>query len=161
MLSAYGTHDGLQEYAADRGVDLESDVEATQDQALVRASMALDSMYEHRYPGSRATFTQSLGWPRTDATWPDGTAISGTPDQILWATYELAIAELANPGVLTPSVVPGKVKTRARVEGAVDVSYSRAASDPVGSMMPVYTVVEGILLPLLGGRVATPGILVV
>lgn len=161
MLSRYGTHAGLQEYASDRGVTLASDDTALQDKALVRASMALDSAYEYRFSGSRTSNTQSLSWPRTDATWSDGTTISGTPVQVEWATYELAIAELADPGVLSPVVVPGKVKTRARVEGAVDVSYARAESDPVGSMIPVYTTVEGILLPLLGGRAVVPGVLVV
>lgn len=160
MLSSYATYDQLTEYATSKGADLASDDTTVQTAALVRASLALDYAYEARYPGVRASNTQTLGWPRTGAEYQDGTAIDGVPIQIVMATCELAIAELSNPGVLTPTVTPGKVKTRARVEGAVDVSYGRGG-DLVQSMVPVNTTVEALLFSILGPRSALPGILVV
>jgi hypothetical protein len=155
--TAYTNSTYLDAYAAARGVTL-----ATGDKtaALVRASMALDALYALRFPGEKTDYTQDRQWPRTGATWPDGTPISGTPDQILQATSELAIQELISPGSMTPIVTPGKVKKRARVEGAVDVTYA-VDSDVVESQMPVLTVVEGILWGLIGTRQVLPGALVV
>jgi len=161
MLSSYATHDQLQSYAAAKDVDLASDDASIQDGALVRASLALDAMYGSRFPGSPASYSQLSAWPRSGATWPDGTEISGIPDQIVAATCELAIAELQTPGSLTPIITPGKVKTRARVEGAVDVSYAAAASDAVGSMIPVLSAVAALLINLVGSRSYKPGVAIV
>ncbi len=159
MLSSYATHAQLQTYASDRNVTLASSDTTVQDGALVRASMALDAYYSWRYVGTKTDYTQSLQWPRTGAAWPDGTAISGVPSQLVWATCELAILELVSPGSLSPVVTPNKIKTRARVEGAIDVSYgSGVIMNPVLASSPVSAVVEGIMFDLVGRIVPLPGV---
>lgn len=155
-LPHYGTSAGLSAYAADRGVTLASgDV----DDALVRASFALDAAYVLRWIGAATDYTQLLAWPRS-AEWPDGSTISGIPLQVEYAAYEYAIQELRTPNSTSPTVVPGRVKTRSRVEGAIDVSYS-LGGDPIAAMVPVNTVVEGLLFYLAGSRMILPGVLVV
>lgn len=118
--------------------------------ALVRASAALDGRYSARYHGRKAGGrAQDLGWPRVDAVDAEGEAIASdeVPVEILQAAYEMALAELVAPGSLSPSVTPGKVKVRARVEGAVDVTY--AGGGRVPSQRPTLTVVDDILSSLL------------
>lgn len=156
-MDVYGTSAGLTAYAAARGVTLPS---GDADAALVRASMSLDSAYALRWVGTPSSYTQDRAWPR-DAQWPDGTAISGVPVQVEYAAYEYAIQELKSPGSTSPVVTPGKVKTRARVEGAIDVSYGQGGTDPVAAMVPVNTAVEGLLVNLVGLRQWLPGALVV
>lgn len=161
MLTSYAIPSQLQAYATSKDVALASDDETQQNGALVRASLALDAMYGSRFPGTPLTNSQLSAWPRKDAAWPDGESISGVPDQIVAATCELAIAELENPGSLTPIITPGKVKTRARVEGAVDVSYAAASANAVSSMIPVLTAVDALLVNLVGTRAYSPGVAVV
>lgn len=118
--------------------------------ALVRASAVLDGRYSSRYSGRKAGGReQALGWPRLDATDAAGEAIAADeiPTEILNAAFEMALAELTSPGSLSPSVTPGQVKVRARVEGAVDVTYAGGGS--VASQRPTLTIVDDILTGLL------------
>lgn len=162
MAEFYGTVEGLTQYASDRGTTLEDDDEL-KEQALVRATIYIDGTYGHRFVGTKASYSQVLAWPRTDATWPDGSAVSGTPTQVDLATYEAAILEMAAPGSLLPTVAPGKVKRRARVEGAVEVEYAKdwLSSDLVEGQTPISLAIEGILRDLVSSRRVSPGILVV
>ncbi|WP_035829792.1 DnaT-like ssDNA-binding protein [Kaistia adipata] len=118
--------------------------------ALVRASAVLDGRYGIRYPGRKAGGRrQALGWPRIEAEDTAGEAIAADeiPTEILNAAFEMALAELTSPGSLSPSVTPGQVKVRARVEGAVDVTYAGGGS--VASQRPTLTIVDDILTGLL------------
>jgi hypothetical protein len=159
-MDYYGTEEGFEAWLEATGTDVPSGDALP---ALLRASLALDAMYGWRFVGTRATYTQDREWPRVDANWPDGTAVSGVPPQVEYANYELAYQEMLNPGVLSPIVTPGKVKRRARVEGAVDVSYVVGAGTAatLEAMTPVLTRVEGLLQHLIGSRRPLPGILVV
>jgi hypothetical protein len=98
----------------------------------------------------------------------DGTPISDVPVQVEYASYEYAIQELKSPGSTSPIVTPGKVKTRSRVEGAVDVWYggrtgqSQVPTDQlVAAMIPVNTIVDGLLWPIIGMRSPVFGVAVV
>ena len=118
--------------------------------ALVRASAVLDGRYGSRYPGRKIGGRgQALGWPRIEAEDAAGEAIAADeiPTEILNAAFEMALAELTSPGSLSPSVTPGQVKVRARVEGAVDVTYAGGGS--VASQRPTLTIVDDILTGLL------------
>lgn len=118
--------------------------------ALIRASAVLDGRYGSRYPGRKAGGRgQALGWPRLDAEDAAGDAIADdeVPAEILNAAFEMALTELVSPGSLSPTVTPGQVKVRARVEGAVDVTYAGGGS--VASQRPTLTIVDDLLSSLL------------
>lgn len=159
-MDFYGSVDGLVEYAAARGVTLAS---GDRTAALVRGSMSLDAVYGARYIGTKAVYSSDREWPRSGAEWPDGTAVTGVPRQVEYAAYEMAVQELVRPGSTTPTVTPGKVRKRSRVEGAVDVEYARDwwSADLVATMIPISTTIEGILRDLVGLRVPSPAALVV
>ena len=79
--------------------------------ALITATRGLDTL---GWIGSKASTTQSLAWPRTDASC-DGTDYASTaiPTPILYATFDLANSLLTTPTLLlTPptsntSLIPG------------------------------------------------------
>lgn len=158
-MDKFGSSAGFAAYAAAMGYTVPS---GNVDQALTRAGVAISSIYEERFVGTRPG-GQFLSWPRNDAAWPDGTVISGVPSAVEYAAYEAALIELTSPGSLTPTVTPGKVKRRARVEGAVDVEYAKdwGSYDLVTSMTPISLRIEGLLAGLIGLRRSLPGVLVV
>lgn len=160
-MTPYGTTTGLTDYMTSLGYTVP---DGDLDHALLRGSMSLDSTYAERWVGSVEVYGQDRSWPRSDAYWPDGTVISGTPTAVVNAAYEMAYQELRVPGSTQPIVTPGKVKRRARVEGAVEVEYARDWSnetDLVKSMTPINTKIEGMLHGLISSRSTMPGILVV
>lgn len=66
--------------------------------ALMWATAVLDRL---DYRGARATTTQALAWPRSSVYDRYGVLISSTvvPDDLKWATAELALYHLDNPPV--------------------------------------------------------------
>lgn len=159
-MAGYGTDQGLVDYAASRGYTLPA---GDKPSARQRGSDALDAMYAERWVGEKADYTQERAWPRLAAAWPDGTTITGIPEQVVLASYEASYREMVTPGFWSPIVTPGKVKRRARVEGAVDVEYARdwTTNDLTKAMIPVSGIIEGLLYGLVGTRTSLPGILVV
>lgn len=157
----YGTSQDFSDYMAAMGYTVPS---GDQDQARLRGSISLDATYAERWVGTQAVYPQDRAWPRVDALWPDDTVVSGIPDAVVLASYEMSYQELRSPGSTMPVVTPGKVKRRSRVEGAVDVEYARDwsnESDLVRSMTPINTKIEGMLQGLIGTRSSIPGVLVV
>lgn len=152
-MANYGDLADALSYHAARGNAAWSDEGVTdplRTAALVRARVVLDGRYGNRYPGRKVGGrAQDLGWPRMDAKDAAGDDIdAGTvPVEILQAAYEIALAELVSPGSMSPSVTLGQVKVRARVEGAVDVTYAGGGS--VASQRPTLTIVDDILSTLL------------
>jgi hypothetical protein len=144
----------INDYAVKRGLLFN----VTGDPAIVlaeaaarRATAWLDGEYRSRFPGrKRNGRAQALEWPRSDAVDSSGDEIADDelPAEIVAATCEAAIRELAVPGSLSPDVTPGKIKTRVRVEGAVDVTYAEGG---VYGQAPTLLAVEGIIEPLLSG----------
>ncbi|MBX3490902.1 DnaT-like ssDNA-binding protein [Parvibaculum sp.] len=161
-MSIYGTLPGALAYHAARGNTAWAAAGVTDElrtAAMTRAATALDGRYGRRFPGSRTGGrAQTLAWPRESATDAEGETIPDdeVPVEIVNASYELALSELVSPGALSPTVTPGKIKTRARVEGAVDVTYKDSG---VSGQRPVLTIVDDILAPLLGAGSATVDIL--
>lgn len=124
---------------------------AAAEAAARRSTKWLDGTYRDRFPGSRKNGReQGLEWPRTGAVDADGNAISdeAIPKEIVEAQAEAAIRELARPGGLSPDVTAGRIKTRARVEGAVDVTYAEGFG--VAGQLPTVPEVDKILASLLG-----------
>lgn len=141
-------------YAAAHGLPFdvgspETDAEA----ALRRATTWIDATYRDRFTGRRRNGRQqALEWPRVNATDAEGNAIANDeiPSEIIAATCEAAIRELATPGALAPDVTPGEIIKQASVTGAVSVTY--ASGSGVDSQLPVVTAIDNILGSLIGSR---------
>lgn len=85
-----------------------------------------------------------------NSRWRDEWSNDEAPDEVKYAIIEGARRELVSPGSLDPDVVPGKIKERVRVEGAVDVTYAVGKGDAV-SQRPVIGIIDNLLAPLLKG----------
>ena len=119
--------------------------DALREAALRRATVWLDGTYRTRWPGYRVNGrVQALDWPRTDVTDSDGWTVDylTIPAEVVNATCEAALRELAEAGSLSPDYVASEqVKTAAA--GPVSVTY-RDTSGPA-STTPILTIVDGIL----------------
>lgn len=118
--------------------------------ALRRATIWVDSTYRSRWPGYRTNGrTQALDWPRVGVTDTEGYAVDSAtiPAEIVNATCEAALRELVTPGSLAPDYVASDAVQTATA-GQVSVTFRGASG--VGSVVPILTVVDGILARLLG-----------
>lgn len=124
--------------------------------ALRRGTARLDGKYHSRFPGCRTNGRdQGLEWPRVGACDAEGYAIASDeiPQEIIDACCELAIIELADPGSLSPTVTPGQIEKRIKVD-TIEVEYA-ATSTSVYDQRPVPTVVDDILSSLLTGSASS------
>lgn len=143
--TSYCSEDDFDNYTEDRNYTVTvGDTET----ALVRATQVLDAIYRRRYPGTR-TFGrgQSLEWPRTDATDVNDVAldIDEIPEEIIAATCELALRELASPGSTMPDLERGG-DIRRLAAGSVSIEYGASAS-----VKTVFSLIDGIMSSLIGG----------
>lgn len=157
----YSTIADWKTYASARGqTDIAAADDADLTTALRRGSEAEDARYEHKFPGVRTDGRdQTRAWPRkmsngdkvTDA-FGQTILTTAVPDEVIRAAYELARAELTTPGSLAPQFTPiTRVKSTSEAVGPLseettyfDVGGSDAAQ------MPVLTIVDGVLAPLIG-----------
>lgn len=128
--------------------------------ALRRGTAWVDGMFRARFPGQRQNGrSQALEWPRKDAYDNEGelVAVSAIPDEIVRATIEASVRELASPNSLSPDVTMGGAK----VLTAVDVIKWEVVNRPTKAddYKPTLTVVEGILAPLIGPESSTKRVL--
>lgn len=163
MAEIYGTLAGALQYHADRGNGAWAAVGVTDQQrtaALVRGSEGLDGQYGARFPGVKAGGrTQAREWPREgaeDACTGETIPNDEEPEQVEWAAYEMALAELVTPGASSPTFVAGEQFKRERVEGVVEVERF-AQADDLASMVPVLAAVERHLRCLLTADQSTAG----
>lgn len=157
-MDHYGTIQGAQDYHQARGNAAWLDDEKTEAQrtaALVRASSALDGMYGERFGGRKAGGrTQILAWPRVGAH--DHCADEDIPDDeiplaVTSAAYELALVELQRPGASSPTVTPGRLVKRQKVD-TIEREFFGPADGVPGSpdaMRPVLATVEDALRCLM------------
>ncbi len=136
-------------YAVARGLPfpIVGVAEAPAEQAIRRATSWLDGTFLLRFPGAPATSDQALEWPRSGvmfrgAELPD----DAIPPQIVRATIEAAVRELAKPGSLSPDLKRGG-KIKEVGAGSARVVFADGAPSET-----VYQSVEGILASLLGAR---------
>lgn len=143
--NAYTDESTLDNYADDRSITLaDGDAEA----ALIRASIAIDARYVNSYPGYRKSGReQGLQWPRAAAYDIAGWLIRDDeiPIEIIRATCEAAIRELAEPGVLMPDLERGGQIASIRA-GSVGITYASNAS-----ARTTFTLIDGILSNILSG----------
>jgi hypothetical protein len=149
-------------YHADRGNTAWLAEQAAKETALVRATQYIESRYRGRWPGTRLKLRdQRLEWPRYGAfvnygpdyvadsyvrdnslavdKWPIGT--NEVPQELIDATCEAALRELAKPGQLQPDVTIGLKRDWA---GDTGQEFFLGAGQP-----PKLTVIDGILGPIL------------
>lgn len=149
MADFYGTLAGALSYHADRGnAAWAASDDTLRTEALVRASAFIDLTYLARFEGLKAGGRdQALQWPRTGVTDMEGYSVVETtpPVEIINATYEAALRELATPGSLNPDIKAGGGVVKRVKAGSVEVEY---ASD--ATTRATFTRIEDILAPLLG-----------
>lgn len=152
-MLAYGTDDGYVEWLTARGYCVPVDVPAPSVMRM-RGSVYVDGTYGGRFVGKpTGGALQDREWPRTGVP---GVPSDAVPQRVIEAAYAAAWHESVNPGTLAAVMTPGRRIVRARVEGAVDVSYA----DDGEKIAIIMSIVEGFLAPLL--RVgAMPAIAVV
>jgi hypothetical protein len=150
----YGTVAGADAYHAARGnVSWDGTPEA-KEIALLRGSEYIDNNFRSSFPGWKAQLrAQEREWPRSWAFDIEGNTIpiDEVPDEVERATYEAAVRELANPGILFPDMeAPGRQIKAASVDGAVSVQYT--GPQGIQSVTPIISIIRGILAPILTGR---------
>lgn len=139
-------------YAENHGLAFSDDDETAAEAALRRATTYLDNTYRARFPGYRRNFrAQALEWPRTSVLDISGYPVpyDQVPIEIVNATCEAAVRELAAPGGLSPDVTPGGIAKSLKA-GSVQIEYAIGAGN-AASQQPVSTLIDGILGPLIGG----------
>lgn len=118
--------------------------------ALRRATAWLDGRYD--WPGYRVNGRlQALDWPRHEAYDTEDEIIDYTtiPDEVVNATCEAALRELASPGSLSPDVTPGTMKVLTEVKGIRWTQLRGGASE--SDMAPTLLTVDRILSHIIGG----------
>lgn len=143
---AYVSLDDCVAYATARGLTFPSSPADAAEQAIIRATSAIDAMYRSRFPGQRLNGrAQALEWPRKNAYDAAGETVESdaVPVEIVSATCEAAIRELATPGSMMPDLERGG-GIRSLKAGSVAIEYSGNAS-----ALTTYTTINGILSGLL------------
>lgn len=138
-------------YATKHGLTFAASPADAAEQALRRATAWLDGKYRTRFPGCRVNGRdQALEWPRMYACDAEGyeVASDAVPAEIVNATIEAAVRELASAGSLNPDVTPGRIKKRAKVD-VIEVEYA-VGTGSVFEQKPVVGVIDGILSSLIG-----------
>ena len=97
--NSYATVEVAKTYFAYISFDYSSYTDAEIEAALIRATAFIDTY--KRWPGKKATATQGLEWPRTDAYDVDGYLLQYVPDAIKKATMQAAMKELQEPFYFT------------------------------------------------------------
>ena len=122
--------------------------DSLKEDALVRASRAIDRLYGTRFKGEQTTFgTQAMEWPRQ---WVDQGRYffysNIIPKQLKAAACEAALRESATPGILMPDLERGGA-IQSVTAGPVSVTYASGASSKT-----VFQALDGILAPLIKGK---------
>lgn len=139
-------------YALARGLLFPVDDPDLAEQALRRATTWIDATYGGKFSGDRLNGrAQGLQWPRSSAYDNSSTPIAlpsdEVPKEVINATIEAAVREMASPGSLSPDVTPGKIKEAVAISGAVSVQYAKGQG--VTGQKPIVTVIDNILGSLI------------
>lgn len=132
-------------YAAGFGVTITSDAAA--DIELVKAAQFIDQ-HEANLKGNRVNRDQAMSFPRTNVV-IDGWGWSSTeiPRNVILCQMQTALDIHAGLDPWNPSINPSLAKKRARVEGAVDVTY--AVADGNGQKLSRTSRADALLNSLL------------
>lgn len=148
-MAGYGDDAGFTAYATAAGYTVPAGTIAA---ARQRGSTYIDGAFGSRFSGTpTGGIDQERAWPRTGAT-AFGTSLADNliPTRVINASYEAALLELQSPGSLSAVISGTSLVKRERVEGAVEVEYAVSEKlDLYAAAMPVVTIIEGMLAPLL------------
>lgn len=146
---AYVDLETAHEYATKRGLafPVEGEAKEPAEQAIRRATAAIDALYGQRFLGQAASASQSLEWPRAGVIYrgellPD----NEIPAKVVNATIEFAVRELAEPGSLTPDLERGGA-IKSLQAGSVGIVYMDGATPQT-----VFQSVDGLLTGLIGPK---------
>jgi len=151
--NAFVSRDELIVYATDYYPDLAVGYDSDTDAAIMRASAWLTSFPEWDGTMKCGRGLQGLAWPRTGVTDCNGDDVPSdeVPIEVKQATYLSALAELFTPGILTPTLTPGKQTKRVKVD-VIEQEYMTpneqgvsGSTDPVKALRPVLTAVSDLL----------------
>lgn len=93
--------------------------------ALRQATQYIDSKFGDRFPGQIVSTSQSLAWPRVNASDRAGRVITDIPDACRNATVELAGRRVVSGGSLAPAQSRGLKSAKV---GPIEVKYTAAAA---------------------------------
>ena len=151
--NAFVSRAGLIAYATDYYPDLTVADDTDTDAAIMRASAWLTSFPDWDGAMKCGRDLQGLAWPRTGVTDCNDDAVPDdeVPAEVEQATYLSALAELSSPGVLTPTITPGKQKKRVKVD-VIEEEYMTpkdqgvtGSADPIETLRPVLTAITDLL----------------
>lgn len=133
----YGTVQGLKDYALATGRTIP--VDANLEAALYNASMYIDGTYWDELCGKPAS--PDAAFPREGQT--------DVPLRVIHATYEAALAWIADTGSLSFSGSAGGQVVREKVD-VIEVAYASPTGDwSVDKGAPRFSVIEGLLRPYI------------
>lgn len=119
----------------------------TAKEALLRNGATELRGYALRFPGQRASGTQSLDWPRTNAAYRDKTPIAtdAIPLEVVVANMEAAFEIAANPDALR--AVAGGQQVKKEQAGALVTEFYESKDGALPQS--AFTSVEKTLTPIL------------
>lgn len=140
-------------YAVARGLAFPLTPTDVAEQALRRATAALDGMYQGRFPGFKLMRRpQALQWPRVSAIDRVGYPILANemPKELIAACCEMAIRELASPGSMAPDLEQGgHYKSRRAGDTEEVFSAGTAGGTTLNTTGSTLNTVENLLCNLL------------
>jgi hypothetical protein len=151
MSDFYGTLIDADAYHLARGNTGWAGTDDAKNAALLRGSEYIDTSFRSDFGGYKTGERAQLReWPRSWATDDQGNALDPdvVPDEVPNATYEAALRELVSPNSLQPDYNPAGQQKSVKVD-VIAIEYT--APHGVQSVMPIITVIRGILAPILTG----------
>jgi len=151
--NAFVTRAALIAWAGDYYPDVAVGDDTDTDAAILRASAWLSTFPDWDGTLACGRGLQGLAWPRSGVTDCNGDAIPDdeVPVEVVQATYLAALAELSAPGVLSPTITPGKQRKREKVD-VIEVEYMtpteqgvKGSADATETLRPVLTAVSDLL----------------
>jgi hypothetical protein len=139
--NALVTRAGLIAYAADYYPGTTVADDETTDGAILRASTWLSTYPEWDGSMKCGRGLQGQAWPRVGVTDCNGDAVPDdeVPFEVEQATYVASMAEYASPGILSPTITPGKQKKSVKVDVIAEAYMTPVEQGVTGTLNPVET----------------------
>lgn len=152
---SYASLAEFEAYCLRMNYDIASYSVADQEAALRRATMYIDGTYGGRFIGEVVASDQALEWPRKDAIYRGKELMHDIiPAKVVAATCEAAFIEASNPDSLIADFAGQSGQVVREKVGDLEVQYSDAKGQDLGSVTPMFSVIDGLLLGLIAPDVA-------
>lgn len=153
MADFYSAIASADTYHTARGNTTWTGTDELKNAAMLRGSEYIDGAYRSGFPGYKTGERDQLReWPRSDAYDIEGNYLDPdvVPNEVFNATYEAALRELVSPNSLLPDYNPAGQQKRVKVD-VIEIEYT--APHGAQSVLPIITIIQGILAPVLTGSV--------